>query len=211
MTTDVGQRNDIFTIGHSTHEFGQFVELLKQHHVTAIADVRSIPYSRWQPQFDREELHDTLEANGIVYVFLGKELGARSSDPACYKNGRVQYRELANTARFQAGLKRVADGSERINIALMCAERDPLNCHRTILVTRELVRLGNVVNHIRGDGSVEPHKAAMKRLFAQLRLSEEDLFRTQAELEDHAYAVQEKKIAYVEEKERAHESRGAQQ
>ena len=189
----------IFTVGHSTHALEDFVSLLKQHSVDAVADVRSVPYSRWQPQYNREDLTEDLKARGIAYVFLGKELGARSDDPKCYENGRVQYRSLAETPLFQSGIKRVRDGSRHKRIALMCAEKDPLDCHRTILVARELVASGVDVAHILEDGSLEPHDETMKRLSEQLRLPAQDLFLTADELEDRAYAAQEQRIAYVEE------------
>ena len=189
----------IFTVGHSTHEFEDFVSLIEQHGVDAIADVRSVPYSRWQPRFNREDLMEALKARGIAYVFLGKELGARSDDPQCYEDGRVQYRVLAETPLFQSGIKRVRDGSKSRRIALMCAEKDPLDCHRTILVARELVASGVGVTHILENGSLEPHDKTMKRLSEQLRLPAQDLFLTADELEDRAYAAQEQRIAYVEE------------
>ena len=189
----------IFTVGHSTHEFEDFVSLLEQHGVDAIADVRSVPYSRWQPQYNREDLTEALKARGIAYVFLGKELGARSDDPQCYENGRVQYRSLAETPLFQSGIERVRDGSRHRRIALMCAEKDPLDCHRTILVARELVASGADVTHILEDGSLEPHDETIKRLSEQLRLPVHDLFLTADELENRAYAEQERRIAYVEE------------
>ena len=189
----------IFTVGHSTHEFEDFVSLLKQHGVDAVADVRSVPYSRWQPQFNRENLAEALRFRGIAYVFLGKELGARSDDPHCYENGRVQYRALAETSLFQSGIKRVRDGSRHRRIALMCAEKDPLDCHRTILVARELVASGVEIAHILENGSLEPHHETLKRLSEQLRLPAQDLFLTADELEDRAYAAQEQRIAYVDE------------
>ena len=197
--TETANKTRIFTVGHSTHEFEDFVSLLKQHGVDAIADVRSVPYSRWQPQFNREDLAEDLKARGIAYVFLGKELGARSDDPQCYENGRVQYRSLAETPLFQSGIERVRDGSRHRRIALMCAEKDPLDCHRTILVARELVASGVGVTHILENGSLEPHDKTMKRLSEQLRLPTQDLFLTADELENRAYAAQEQRIAYVDE------------
>ena len=188
----------ILTVGHSTHALEDFVSFLEQHGVDAVADVRSVPYSRWQPQFNREDLMEDLKARGIVYVFLGKELGARSDDPQCYENGRVQYRSLAETPLFQSGIERIRDGSRHRRIALMCAEKDPLDCHRTILVARELVASGMDVTHILEDGSLEPHDETIKRLSEQLRLPAQDLFLTTDELEDRAYAEQERRIAYVD-------------
>ena len=188
----------IFTVGHSTHEFEDFVFLIEQHGVDAVADVRSVPYSRWQPQFNREDLAGALKNRDIAYVFLGKELGARSDDPQCYENGQVRYRALAETPLFQSGIKRVRDGSRHRCIALMCAEKDPLDCHRTILVARELVASGVDVTHILENGSLEPHGETMKRLSEQLRLPAQDLFLTPEELENRAYAAQERRIAYVD-------------
>ena len=210
MTEAVKEEGTILTIGHSTHEINSFVALLKRHRINAVADVRSVPYSRWQPQFNLEDLTEALKAHGIAYVFLGKELGARSDDLECYEKGRVKYRLLAKTPLFRSGIERVRDGCSRRRIALMCAEKDPLDCHRTILVARELVKAGADIAHVLANGQVEPHSVAMKRLFEQLGLPEQDLFRTVEELRDQAYAAQEQRIAYVDE-ERAREAQEAQQ
>ncbi len=205
MTTGAVRPGGIYTIGHSAHELARFVDLLAQHRIQAVADVRSMPYSRRHPHFNKKALKESLQANGFAYVFLGKELGARSTDPACYENGRVQFRKLAATRLFRSGIRRVLDGSRQMRIALMCAEKDPLNCHRTLLVTRELVALGKKVNHILADGEIETHEAAIDRLCKQLDIKE-DLLRAPEELENDAYAAQEGKIAYanVEHAHRSH-------
>ena len=206
--SDVSNKAMIFTIGHSTHEFEQFVALLNHHGIGAVADVRSTPYSRWQPQFNREELTDALKKHGISYAFLGKELGARSDDPNCYHQGRVQYRQLARTELFRSGIDRILDGAQRMSIALMCAEKDPLECHRTILVARELVSSGSEVQHILATGDLESHEASIKRLFNKTSSREHDLFLTEQELLEQAYDAQEERIAYVDE-ERAREAQEA--
>jgi uncharacterized protein (DUF488 family) len=90
-------RIEVLTIGHSTHPIETFLGLLHQHGVTAVADVRSAPYSRFNPQFNKDALEHDLKEHGIRYVFLGRELGARSDDPSCYDKGRVQYGRLART------------------------------------------------------------------------------------------------------------------
>lgn len=195
---DTANDDKIYTIGHSTHDIEVFVALLKQHRISAIADVRSVPYSRRNPQFNRTELAEALKLRGIAYVFLGKELGARTNDSTCYENGRVSYRLLAKTSLFQSGIARVRDGNRRKNIALMCAERDPLDCHRTILVARELVEGGAIVAHILADGQVESHSEAMARLSEKLKLPEPDMVSTAKELEEQAYDSQEKRIAYTD-------------
>src|SRR5258708_5379694 len=94
----------VFTIGHSIHPQERFIALLRLHGITALCDVRSKPYSRMNPQFNRDELEKVLLEQGIAYRFLGKELGARSDDPLCYEGGKVQYGRLAQTDLFNHGL-----------------------------------------------------------------------------------------------------------
>jgi uncharacterized protein (DUF488 family) len=192
--------HEVLTIGHSTHPIEKFIALLRQHEVTAVADVRSAPFSRFNPQFNKDVLAAELKRNGIAYVFLGKELGARSNDPSCYENGRVQYERLAKTEVFHAGLDRVRSGAESNRIALMCAEKEPLDCHRTILVARALTDAGMVVRHILADGTLESHEAAMTRLLDVVGLPREDLFRSHEDLVADALIRQEWKVAYVDEK-----------
>ena len=186
----------IFTIGHSTHPIDVFLELLKEHEVTAVCDVRSSPYSQFNPQFNREDLKFGLSECGIKYVFLGDELGARSDDPACYLDGKVQYNILAETEIFRSGLGRVCKGSEEYQVALMCAEKDPIECHRTILVSRELEKLEFSINHILSNGKIETHQEAIDRLRKLLKLDHEDLFVTDDEARDKAYDIQGDTIAY---------------
>ncbi|HTS66206.1 MAG TPA: DUF488 domain-containing protein [Candidatus Acidoferrales bacterium] len=186
----------VFTIGHSTHEIERFLELLRAHGITAVGDVRSNPYSRMNPQYNREPLKAVLTAAGIAYVFLGRELGARSDDPSCYQAGKVQYDRLARTPLFLEGLERVREGMARYRLALMCAEKEPLECHRGILVSRHLDAAGIGVQHILADGSLESHTAAIERLRDQLNLPESDLFRTPQEVLEDAYRLQGERIAY---------------
>ena len=194
------QVRSVFTIGHSTHSLEAFVALLKQHGVTALADVRSAPFSRFNPQFNKQALERGLKAYDIKYVFLGRELGARSEDRSCYENGRVQYVRLARTELFRSGLERVMRGANEHRIALMCAEKEPLECHRTLLVARALDELDVAVDHILADGRLEAHGDAMVRLLDMVWLPHEDLFQSRQELIAQALARQEEKVAYVDEK-----------
>ena len=196
-------RPQVLTIGHSTHTIEQFCDLLLTRDVTAIADVRSAPYSRYQPAFNRELLHQALTDRDIAYVFLGKELGARPNDPRLYEDGRVQFRRLADTELFHAGLDRVLQGAQRYRLALMCAEKEPLDCHRTLLVGRELEAGGAELSHIHADGRIKTSAAAMSRLLALLKLPEEDLFRKRDEMVAEACLQQAKRIAYVDRELRA--------
>ena len=192
----------IHTVGHSNHPIERFIALLQPHGITAVADVRSTPYSRFNPQFRREKLQAALDDVGIQYMFLGEELGARSQDPACYDaDGRVSYARLAATDLFRQGIERLKAGTAEHRISLMCAEREPLECHRTILVARELVREGVAVTHILADGSLESHEHAMERLAVKLKLGAGlgagDLFANSADVVEQAYDVQGARIAYV--------------
>jgi uncharacterized protein (DUF488 family) len=189
----------VFTIGHSTHPADHFVGLLRRHHITAVADVRSSPFSRYNPQFNREALAAELASQSIRYVFLGRELGARSEDAACYVDGRVQYALLARTDLFRAGVDRVVVGMARHRIALMCAEKEPLECHRTILVSRALTERGVAIRHILSNGLDETHKSAMDRLLDLTGLPRQHLFRQKHELITEALQIQERRIAYVDE------------
>ena len=156
---------EVLTIGHSTHSLGDFVHLLKQHRVTALADVRSAAFSRHNPQFNRESLEKALKQHGIAYSFLGSELGGRPEDASCYdKQGRVRYEVVEKTAQFRRGVERVMKGAARYRIAVMCAERDPIQCHRTLLVAPGLVEQGANVQHILSDGILEPHERSLDRL-----------------------------------------------
>ncbi|RUL89471.1 DUF488 domain-containing protein [Tautonia sociabilis] len=186
----------VFTIGHSNHRAEQFIALLQMHGITALGDVRSKPYSQFHPQFNRESLKKTLREHGIAYVFLGQELGARSEDHSCYEHGKVQYDRLARTELFRKGLDRILKGTENYRIALMCAEKEPLECHRTILVARSLESLGLEVRHIHADGRTESHAQALSRLIRMLKLSAEDMFGTRELAVSDAYRIQADRIAY---------------
>jgi uncharacterized protein (DUF488 family) len=192
-------KNDtIYTIGHSTHSIEKLIELLKGHWITAVCDVRSQPYSRMNPQFNREPLKQALREVGIKYVFLGKELGARSEDKNCYRNGQVQYDLLAQTDLFKHGIARVKEGALNYRIALMCAEKEPLECHRTILVSRRLAEDGLAIKHILSDGRVEDHMHAIDRLIAMLKIPTVDMFRPDDLVVREAYLRQSNEIAYRE-------------
>lgn len=201
MTEITSEKSKILTIGHSTHSIEKFIELLRLNGVTAVADVRSSPYSRFNPQFNRENLDQSLKGSRIAYVFLGKELGARSDDPTCYENGKVQYGRLAQTTDFRTGIERVIKGGQSHCIALMCAEKEPLDCHRTLLVSRALEAAGISVAHIHADGRLEDHSDSMRRLVKVVGLSPEaDMFRSEKDLVEEACALQEQRVAYVDER-----------
>ena len=194
-------RGTVLTIGHSTHALDAFIALLRRHYVTAVADVRSAPYSRFNPQFNRETFAKALGAEGIRYVYLGDELGGRTEDPECYEDGRIRYDRVAATESFKDGLARVVDGAAKYRIALMCAEKEPLHCHRTLLVARALDAQGADVAHIHAGGRLEPHGEAMDRLLDIHKLPREgDLSGTREEMIDTAIAQQAQRVAHTDDK-----------
>ncbi len=187
--------NTLFTIGYTSFELQAFVAALQKHCIEALADVRSSPYSSRQPEYNREHLRKALKEVGIAYVFLGDLIGARVDDPAAYKDGVADYKHIARTQAFQEGAERVCKGLTRYRVALMCAEKDPITCHRTILICRNIASQCDI-QHVLSDGSLEPHAQAELRLMQLFGLDQPDLFgRSQAQRLAEAYDRQGKKIA----------------
>ena len=199
-----GDRPALYTVGHSTHSLDDLLMLLKQHGVTAVADVRSHPYSARLGHFNREEFSAALEAAGIKYVFLGKELGARRDERESYAGDRAAYERIAMLPGFREGLERLRRGARDYHVALLCAEKEPLDCHRTVLVCRELRREFDI-RHILADGSLENHADTERRLVQETgvtrTLFEPDL--TEEDLVQQAYDERARKIAYRSDQEEA--------
>jgi uncharacterized protein (DUF488 family) len=185
----------LFTIGHSNHPIERFIALLTRHGIEALADVRSTPYSRFNPQFNKSRLEASLKEAGIRYVFLGEELGARSKDPSHFEGGKMSYAKLAASAPFQQGLQRLLKGAGTMRVAMMCAEREPLDCHRTILVGRQAEKAGATVIHILADGALEENRHALERLEKRLKLPQDDLFASERDRHDAVYEKQGARIA----------------
>ncbi len=164
FTILVIMKNRLFTIGHSNLDIKEFISLLNQHNVTALADVRSSPYSRYVSQFNKENLKNSLLNAGIKYVFLGEELGARPKDKSCYVEGKAVYENIAKLPLFSQGIERLKKGSQSYEIALMCAEKDPITCHRAVLVCQHLRQLPLDINHILQDGRLQSHEDLENRL-----------------------------------------------
>jgi len=204
----------LFSIGHSNLDAAPFIARLQEHGVTALADVRSHPYSRFLPHFNRAALHKCLVDAGIQYVFLGQELGARPEDPDCYQDGKAIYERIAATERFKLGLQRLRRGLERYNVAIMCAEQDPLTCHRAILVCQQLRRESFPIHHILKTGELESHFDLETRMLDryQFRYAEQGLpshaqlsllvpaqpLRSREDCLQEAYRIHGQQVAYVE-------------
>ena len=144
----------VWSIGHSNHPLSKLVDLLRAYDIEVVADVRSQPYSRRNPQFGREALRSGLAEAGIGYVFLGAELGGRPPEPELLDgDGRERCEELATRPRFRDGLARLEDSAREHRVAMLCSEEDPARCHRRLLVTPALAADGVAVVHLRGDGA----------------------------------------------------------
>jgi uncharacterized protein (DUF488 family) len=189
---------EILTIGHSTHSLERFGALLRGAGVTAVADVRSAPWSRRHPQFNRETLRAALQAGGIAYVYLGQELGGRPGAPEFYSEGVADYEKMAQAPQFAHGLTRVIEGGKKYRVALMCSEREPLHCHRCLLVSRALAQRGVRISHILDDGSRVSHAAIEDRLLEIASRDTADLFASRAERLAAAYREYGRKVAFAE-------------
>jgi uncharacterized protein (DUF488 family) len=157
---------DLFSIGHSNIPADRFLAMLQNAGVNAIADVRSAPHSRFFPWFSRQRLATQLGESGIAYTFMGGALGGRPRDEHLYCDGIADYEAMATQAEFRDGLQHLIDAVAQSRICLLCAEREPLDCHRCLLVARHLAENGLAVGHILHDGTIEPHTVTERRLLA---------------------------------------------
>lgn len=155
--------SNIFSIGYAGLSQDKFIEILKKHNIAAIADVRSSPFSRIFPGYNKDNMPAWLAQAGIKYVFLGAELGPRSANAKHYKNDQVQFDLLSETDEFKRGIARLQRGAEAMNVAIMCAEKDPMTCHRSLLVAEYGKNSGLEFQHIHQNGDLEPHENLLVR------------------------------------------------
>jgi uncharacterized protein (DUF488 family) len=167
---------DLFTIGHSNHPIARFVELLQNSGITDVIDVRTVPSSGRYPWFKKEALAQRLPRHNIAYRTQGHALGGRPRDAKLFCDGIADYEAMAKTPEFRGGLDRVIDEAKGKRICLMCSEREPLDCHRCLLIGRALAERGLRLGHILADGGIEPHRVTEERLLELA--SEPDLFST---------------------------------
>ena len=194
-------RHQLFTIGHSAMEYAVFLKLLEQFAIKLVVDVRSRPQSQRFPQFDRIELEGSLRAAGIRYLFLGEELGGRPEDLKEYRrDGLVDYRTRRKSRLFASGIERVSNELERDDLTLLCAEEDPLNCHRFLMICPELAAMGIEPLHIRKGGIGEKQREAEDRLLQTQKMAAvagASLFSEDREAAlESAYIAQSEKCAF---------------
>lgn len=147
-------------MGHSNHLFEVFVELLRQHDIQLVADVRSSPYSRHASQFNKETLESGLREAGLAYRFLGHALGGRPQDPRFYDSkGYVLYDQIASTPAFRREMTAILQSATDARTVLLCGEEDPCQCHRRLLLGRVAEDRGYEVCHLRADGRIQAESA----------------------------------------------------
>ena len=197
--------NTLFTIGHSNYETEKFVELLKDNDINVVVDVRSVPYSQYTSQFNRESIKKTLKENGIAYIHMGEEFGARREDRSLYDDdGKLNFSKAIASEPFRRGVWRIERGLEQnYRIAFMCAEKIPHECHRCIMVGKAFHDLGYDVEHILEDGSTidqdEIGKILVDMYFPdrnQITIFNMDEDKPEEEYIKDAYLRREKDIAY---------------
>jgi uncharacterized protein (DUF488 family) len=196
----------LFSIGHSNLEFPRFVQLLRQAGVTAIADVRSQPYSKWLPWTNRPNLEQMLREHEINYQFMGDLLGGRPRQSDVYDSeGRVDYDRVQSTSAFRKGLEQLSRGLKELRIAMLCSEPDPIDCHRGLLIAPAMKEHGFEATHIHSDGTLESQAQFEARLIDSTGVGSgilDGLFAASLSEEDHrqilgdAYRIQSRRKAF---------------
>lgn len=177
----------LMTIGHSSHDWLTFEALLDQHNIGLVVDVRSRPRSRLQ-HFNKPELRSRLNQIGISYIHAGDELGGDNGSAA------PDYFAVTRSVRFLRGIDSIVDCGRRTRLVLLCAEHEPLECHRCLLIGRHLAEVGEGIRHILRDGSIEAHSVTEDRLLAALGRTEADLLASREVRLDEAYRKQSHRL-----------------
>jgi uncharacterized protein (DUF488 family) len=187
----------VFTVGHAAHSAEHFTTIVTDAAIEWVVDVRSSPFSRWSPQYNRQTMKEWLASAAVHYSFAGASLGGRPSEGVMYRNGRADYIRMATTEAFRAALRRIARASRTHRIALMCAEADPIECHRFLLIARALVEGGVEVQHILASGRIESHRASEERMLDAVGLRQTELFDDKRDVLSEAYLAQAQRVAFA--------------
>lgn len=195
----------IYTIGHSSHDNIYFLELLRKYNINCIVDIRSVPFSKYVPHFNKNVIKKFLNFNNINYVYMADEFGSVHEDKNLFnQKGYLDFEIVKHTKSFKDGIVRLNVGIDKqYIISLMCTEKDPLDCHRSIMIAPELVKNEFTVHHILPDGSIETQQELEKRLL-QLYFPthiQQDLFSTnekniEKDLLEKAYRLRNSDIGH---------------
>ena len=194
----------IYTVGHSTHPIGLFLDLLKTYSVNCVIDVRSIAASSYNPQYNKEPLSNFLKVNGITYLHFAEEFGARHTDPDLLdEEGKVNFELVRKSWNFKTGVEKIWEGIDKgFTIALMCSESEPFDCHRFSMVSIALEKDGFDVKHILKDKTIKTNAELEKQLLKKYekKIPQPDMFQPNITLDDQlkaAYRLRNKEIAYA--------------
>lgn len=207
-------KKTIYTIGHSSHTIENFVNLLKEYDINCIVDVRSTPYSKFHSQFNRENIKSELKKHGIYYIFMGEELGARRSDRSLYTiKGYLDFEKTVKSSKFLKGISRIKEGlSKGFNIVLMCSEKDPMACHRSIMIAKYFSDNNFIVKNILDNGVIITQEEITKKLVDiyfpnrdQISMLPEENIKDYEELVRRSYRQRNEEIGYIMESEGEHE------
>lgn len=198
------EKKQVFTVGHSNHTIDYFYELLKFYGINCLIDVRSIPASKFSPQFNQNYLSIFLKKRGIIYMHFKDEFGARQEDTdVLNESGQVNFELFRKTAEFQRGIQRIKLGlSKGYKIALMCAEANPLECHRFSMIAHYLNETGFDIQHIMKNKDLKAHKELEEELLKKYakKLPEPSLFEPNISQETKlkvAYQLHNKQIGWT--------------
>ena len=191
----------VFTIGHSDHSFDRFKALIDPYEVEELIDVRTSPYSQWAPDFNREKLEMDLEDADIDYTYLGGALGGRPISLDLYDEDWIaDYELMSATEDFDDAIDQVKRVAEERVVCLLCSERQPEDCHRTLLVAEALVSREISVYHILETGKPIEHEKLVGRLMADYqsksKSAESGMFPSLEKTRKAALRWQAKRVAF---------------
>ena len=196
-------KTEIYTVGHSTHSVEYFIELLQEYAINCIVDVRSIPASSYNPQFNKAALSSLLKKYHIVYLHFPEEFGARHNDPNLLdEDGKVDFEKVRQSDNFKQGVDRLKKGLEKgYKIALMCSEAEPFDCHRFAMISTYLDQVGFEVKHILKDKTVKSNIQLENQLLKKYdkKIPKPNIFEPEITIESQlafAYKLRNKEIAY---------------
>ena len=197
-------KNLIYTIGYTGFTVEELVSRLKQLNINVVIDVRSSPYSERYSDYNKENIEAILSKNGIYYRNYAKEFGARQENRALYsKEGYLDFEKFAKTDAFLAGVEKIKNSvAKGYNIVFLCAEKKPIQCHRTILVARAFYELGYEVIHLVPNNETLSHGEVVSQLLNKYcpNIGQVGLFDENTKSDDEyiaeAYRMQNKKIGY---------------
>jgi len=194
----------LYTIGHSNHQISNFINILKNYQITAVADVRSYPFSKYNSEFNRDIFSRKLGESGIKYIYLGNELGGRPKDAFFLENGTVNFEKLIASETFISGIHRLLQEMDFHRMVILCSEREPIDCHRAVVISHYLhKKIGIEIRHILYNGTLEDHRDTEKRILEVTNIKP-TLFNPNPSFDiliDEAFRIRAQEIAYKEKRE----------